>query len=112
MEMVDMYIRRFGFSGPKSRSVNICSASKSWMIFDVGFFDFEKMTFLDIFDVYLIVFVMFNQYLLDFDLQNGANGLAGSACQKKPPPGAAWSGHAAHWPPLEQLTCSRPSLSR
>ena len=47
MEMVDMDIRRFWFSGPKSRSVSILSASKSWKMFDVGFFYFEKMMFLD-----------------------------------------------------------------
>ena len=52
MEMVDVDITRFGFSGPKPRSVNILSASKSWMIFDVGFVDFEKMTFLAFFDMY------------------------------------------------------------
>ena len=66
MEMVDMDITRFWFSGPKSRSVNIFSASKSWMIFDVGFFYFEKMTFLDFFDMYLMIFDINSQYLVRF----------------------------------------------
>ena len=46
MEMVDLDITIFGFSDPKSRSVNISSESKSCVFFDVGFFDFEKMTIL------------------------------------------------------------------
>ena len=66
MEMVDMDIRRFWFSGPKSRSVNTFSASKSWMIFDVGFVDFKKMTFLDIFDMYRMIFDINSQYLVRF----------------------------------------------
>ena len=66
MEMVDMDITRFWFSGPKSRSVNIFSASESWMIFDVGFFYFEKMTFLDFFDMYLLIFDINNQCLAKF----------------------------------------------
>ena len=33
--------------------------TKPWLIFDVGFFDFEKMTFLEKIDMYLIVLVMF-----------------------------------------------------
>ena len=36
------------------------------MIFDVGFFDFEKMTFLEIFDMYLMIFDIFSQYLVRF----------------------------------------------
>ena len=63
MEMVDMDIRRCWFSGPKSRSVNIFSASKSWMIFDVGFFFFEKMTFLEILNMYLMIFDIHSKYL-------------------------------------------------
>ena len=66
MEMVDMDITRCWFSGPKSRSVNICSASKSWMIFDVGFFYFEKITFLDVFDMNFVFFHINNQYLVRF----------------------------------------------
>ena len=66
MEMVDMDITRCWFSGPKSRSVNICPASESWMIFDVGFFYFEKMTFLDFFDMYLVFFGINSQYLVRF----------------------------------------------
>ena len=66
MELVDMDIIRFGFSGPKSRSVNIFSASKPWMNFDVGFFYFEKMTFLDLFDMYLLFFDMNSQYFVRF----------------------------------------------
>ena len=42
MEMVGMVITKFGFFGPKSRSANILSASKSWIIVDVVFFYFEK----------------------------------------------------------------------
>ena len=56
MEMVDMDIRRFWFSGPKSTSVSIFSASNSWEMFDVGFVYFEKMTLLDFFDMYLLMF--------------------------------------------------------
>ena len=67
MEMVDMDITRFGFPGPKSRSVNIFSASKSWMIFDAGFFDFEKMTLLEVFDMYLMFFDINSQYLVRFN---------------------------------------------
>ena len=61
-----MDITRFWFSGPKSRSVNIFSASKFWMIFDVDFFYFEKMTFLDCFDMYLMGFDINTQYLVRF----------------------------------------------
>ena len=66
MEMVDMDITRFWFSGPKSRSVNILSASKSWMIFDVDFLYFEKITFLDLFDMYLVIFDTNCQYFIKF----------------------------------------------
>ena len=66
MEMVGMDITKFWFSGPNSRSVNICSASKSWMIFDVGFFYFEKITFLDILNMYLMIFDINSQYLVKF----------------------------------------------
>ena len=66
MEMVDMNITRFWFSGPKSRSVNIFSASRSWMIFDVGFVYFEKITFLDFVDMYLMFFDINNQYVVRF----------------------------------------------
>ena len=62
MEMVDMYITRCWFSGPKSRSVNMFSASRSWMIFDVGFF--EKMTSLDLFDIDLMIFDINHNYLV------------------------------------------------
>ena len=55
MEMVDMVITHFWFSDPKLRSVNIFSASTSWMVFDVGFVYFEKITFLDFFDMYLMI---------------------------------------------------------
>ena len=61
-----MNITKCCFFCPTSRSVNICSASKSWMIFDVGFFDFEKMTFLDIFDMHLIIFDINSHYLVEF----------------------------------------------
>ena len=74
MEMVDMDIIKFWFSGLKSRSVNIFSAFKSLMIVDVDFFDFEQMTFLDFFDMYLLIFditsqhfVRFSQYLLNIN---------------------------------------------
>ena len=66
MEMVDLDITRFWFSGPKSRSVNIFPASKSWMIVVVGFFDLQKMTFLDLFDMYLMFFYINSQYLVRF----------------------------------------------
>ena len=61
-----MDITRFGFSGPNSRSVNIVSASKSWMIVDAGFVYFEKMTFLDLFDMRLIFFDINSQYFVRF----------------------------------------------
>ena len=67
MEMVDMDITRFWLSGPNSRSVNIlCSASKSWMNFDVRFFDFDNMTFLDLFDMHLMFFDINSQYVVRF----------------------------------------------
>ena len=59
-----MDITKFWFSGPKSRSVKNFSASKSWMSFDVGFFYFEKMTFLDFVDMYLVIFDINSQYLV------------------------------------------------
>ena len=37
---------------------------KSCEVLGIGFFDFEKMTFLEIFDMYLFVFVIFSQYLV------------------------------------------------
>ena len=61
-----MDITRFWFSGPNSRSVNIFSAFKSWMIFDVDVFYFEQMTFLDFFDMYLMIFDINSQYLVRF----------------------------------------------
>ena len=64
--MVDMDITRFWLAGPKSRSVNIFSASRSWMIFDVGFFYFEKMTFLDVFDMYWMFFDINSKYVVRF----------------------------------------------
>ena len=39
---------------------------KSCVIFGVGFFDFEKMTFLDFFDMYLMIFDINSQYLVRF----------------------------------------------
>ena len=49
------------------------SPPKSCVIFDVGFVDFEKMTFLEFFDMYLMIFdinskylVRFSQYLIKF----------------------------------------------
>ena len=66
MEMVDMDITRFWFSGPTSRSVNIFLAPASWMIFDVGFFDFEKMTFLVFLNMYLVIFYINSNYLVRF----------------------------------------------
>ena len=65
MEMVDMVITGFCFSASKSRSVNIFLASRSWIIFDVGFFDFEKMTSLDFFDMYLMMFDINSQYFVN-----------------------------------------------
>ena len=46
--MVNMNITNFWLPGPESRSVNVFSTSKFWMIFDVVFFKFyfEKHTFL------------------------------------------------------------------
>ena len=58
-----MDIIRFWYSVPKSRSVNIFSAFKSWMIFDVGFVYFEKITFLDCFDIHFVIFDINSQYL-------------------------------------------------
>ena len=56
MDIVDMVITEKMCSGPKTvqnREVStFFSASKSWMIFDVGFFEFEEMTFLEFFDMY------------------------------------------------------------
>ena len=42
------------------------SPPKSCEVLGVGFFDFEKMTFLDFFDMYLVVFVIFSQYFVIF----------------------------------------------
>ena len=67
MEMVDMDIRRFWFSGPTSRSVNMFFSIESWMILDVGFFYFEKMTFLEILNMYLMIFDINSQYLVRFN---------------------------------------------
>ena len=66
MEMVGMDIRKCWFSGPNSRSVNIFPASRSWMIFDVGFLYFEKMTFLDLLNIYLMFFDINSQYFVRF----------------------------------------------
>ena len=66
MEMVDMDITKLWFPGPKSRSVNILSASKIWMIVDVGFFILRQNTFLDVFDMYLVIFDINSQYLVRF----------------------------------------------
>ena len=66
MEMVDMDIIKFWFSGPTSRSVNIFPASKSWMTFDVGFVDFEKMSFLESFDMYFMNVDINTKYLERF----------------------------------------------
>ena len=78
MEIVGMDIARFWFSGPKSRSVSICSAFNSWMFFLRCIFYFEKMTFLDFVDMYLMIFditiqhfIRFNQYLSKFIKQCG-----------------------------------------
>ena len=40
------------------------SPPKSCVIFDVGFFDFEKMMFLEIFDMYLMIFDINSKYLV------------------------------------------------
>ena len=66
MEMVDMDIRRFWFSGPTSRSVSSFSAAESWMCFDVGCFYFGKITFLDVFDMYLMMLYINSKYLVRF----------------------------------------------
>ena len=66
MEMVDMVITNFGFLVQNREVSTFLSASKSWMIFDVGFFDFEKMTFLEIFDMYWMIFDINSQYLAGF----------------------------------------------
>ena len=39
------------------------SPPKSCEVLGIGFFDFEKITFLEIFDMHLVVFVIFSQYL-------------------------------------------------
>ena len=66
MEIGGVIITRFWFPGPKSRSVNIFSTSRSWMNFDVGLFYFEKMTFLDFVDMYLVNFDINSKYLSKF----------------------------------------------
>ena len=45
---------------------------KSCEVLGIGFFDLEKITFLEIFDMYLVVFVIFSQYLVIYkqDLGN------------------------------------------
>ena len=65
MDMVDIDITRFWFSGP-TRSVNIFPASQSWVFFDDGFFDFEKIKFLDVFDMHLMIFDIDSKYLVRF----------------------------------------------
>ena len=40
------------------------SPPKSCEVLGVGFFDFEKMTFLEFFDMYFVVFIIFGQYLV------------------------------------------------
>ena len=64
MEMVDMDITRFGFSDPKSRSVNICSAFKSWIIFDVGCFYILRKCHSCFFNMYLVFFDTTSQYVV------------------------------------------------
>ena len=64
--MIDMDIKQNWVSGPTSRRVNIFSASKSWTIFDVDFFDFEKMRILDFVDIYSIFFDINSQCLVGF----------------------------------------------
>ena len=66
MEMVDMDIRRFWFSDPKSRSVNIFFSIQILDDFWRWIFYFEKMTFLDFFDMYLMIFDINSQYLVRF----------------------------------------------
>ena len=44
--------------------IKFIKISQSWLIFDVGFFDFEKMAFLDIFDMYLMIFDINSQYFV------------------------------------------------
>ena len=72
MKMVDVNIKKKWCSGPKSRSVNICSASKLCMICVVGFLYFEKIAFLDLFDMHLMIFDIHSQYLVNIwsDLVN------------------------------------------
>ena len=66
MEMVDMAIRKFWFSRPKSRSVNIFPASKSWMTFDTDFL-FRKNVIPGFFDMYLMIFDIRSQYFVRFN---------------------------------------------
>ena len=40
----------------------------------VGFDDSEKMTFLDLFDVYFVILVIFNQYLVKYPASNRVTG--------------------------------------
>ena len=62
-----MDIRKFWFSGSQiEKCQHFCSASESWMIFDVGFLYFEKITFLDFFDMYFVIFDINSQYLVRF----------------------------------------------
>ena len=66
MEMVDMDITKCWFAGSNIEKCQHFSALKFWMIFEVGFVYFEKITFLNLFDMYLVNFDINNQYLVRF----------------------------------------------
>ena len=49
---------------------------KFWVIvWSVGFFYFQKMTFLDFFDMYLLIFDMNSQYFVEFNQYLVLNGV-------------------------------------
>lgn len=69
MEMVDMVITKVWISGPKSRSVNISLSIQILGDFCRWIFCFEKMTFLDLYYMYLMI-VNINNHNILLDLVN------------------------------------------
>ena len=63
--IICIYIYIYIFPPYPNTRVNICSASEFWMIFGVGFFYFEKMTFLEIVDMHWMIFDINSKYLVN-----------------------------------------------
>ena len=56
-----------GIDGFGSAVARLPRIDKSWVILGVGCFDFEKMAFLDFFDIYWMNFYIDSQYLVRFN---------------------------------------------